>query len=106
MLNKQQIQEKLGLIKSQTELLNLSEHKALGDYVIVVPAEIHEPGITSRAAQFEERPEVGIVVSMGVNATGVAEGDVVFFGKYSHVQVTHDDVIYLIMRVEDIYCVA
>lgn len=72
----------------------------------MVPAEIQEPGITSRAVQFEDRPEVGIVVSVGKGITDVEDGDVVFFGKYSHVQITHDDIIYLVMRVEDIYCVA
>lgn len=106
MLNKQEIQTKLETIKKQTELLNLSNHKALGDYVIVVPAEIQEPGITSRATQFEDRPDIGLIVSVGTDVTSVTEGDVVFFGKYSHVQVTHDDVIYLVMRSEDIYCVA
>jgi len=93
-------------IKTRTELLQLSNHQALCDYVIVVPAEIQEPGITSRATQFEDRPEVGVVVSVGPDASGITEGNVVFFGKYSHVQVTHDDIVYLIMRAEDIYLVA
>lgn len=107
MLNKQEIKTKLETIKTQTELLNLSQHKALGEYIIVVPAEIQEPGITSRATQFEDRPEIGLVVSVGANvAEEVSVGDVVFFGKYSHVQITHDDIVYLVMRVEDIYCVA
>jgi len=104
-MTKELIRKKLEELKTQTQLLNLSEHKALGDWVIVVPAEIKEPGITSRAVQFEDRPEVGIVASAGPASTGISEGDVVFFGKYSSVQVTHDDVVYLIMRVEDIYCV-
>ena len=107
MLNKQEIKKKLESIKTQAELLNLSQHKALGEYIIVVPAEIQEPGITSRAAQFEDRPEVGLVVSVGADVKEeVSAGDVVFFGKYSHVQITHDDIVYLVMRVEDIYCVA
>lgn len=74
--------------------------------MIVVPAEIQEPGITSRAVQFEDRPEVGVVVSAGPDVRGVTDGNIVFFGKYSHVQVTNDDVVYLIMRAEDIYLVA
>jgi co-chaperonin GroES (HSP10) len=86
--------------------LNLSKHKALGDYVIVVPAVIKEAGITTRATQFEDRPDVGLLVSVGNEVSGLTEGDIVFFGKYSHVQVTHDDIIYLIMRAEDVYCVA
>lgn len=93
-------------MKNQTELLQLSNHQALGDYVVVVPAEINEGGVTTRATQFEDRPEVGVVVSHGPDAQGIAEGNVVFFGKYSHVQVTHGGVTYLIMRAEDIFVVA
>ena len=93
-------------IKQKTELYNLGDHKPLGEYVVVVPATIKEEGVTSRVAQFEDRPEIGLVVSVGTNVTEVAVDDTIFFGKYSHVQITHDDIIYLIMRIEDIYCVA
>ena len=74
--------------------------------MIVVPLEIREPGITSRAVQQEERPGIGLTVSVGQNIEGITEGDVVFFGQYSHTQVTHDGVSYLIMRAEDVYLVA
>lgn len=84
----------------------MNQHKTLSDYVIVVPVDIQEPGVTSRASQFEDRPEIGLVVGAGPLAEGVEIGNVVFFGRYSHVQLTHDDVIYLIMRLEDIYCIA
>ena len=77
----------------------------MGDYIVVVPATIKEAGITSKASQFEDRPDMGLLVSVGDNVTGMVEGDVIFFGQYSHVQVTHDDIIYLIMRSEDVYCV-
>lgn len=100
------MKNKLKQLETQTSLLNLSLHKALGDWVIVAPANIREEGITSRAVQFEERPEVGIIVSVGPLIENIQPGDIVFFGKYSHVQVTHDEINYLIMRQEDIYCVA
>lgn len=100
------MKEKLQSLEKQTQLLSLVNHRALGGWVIVAPAVIKEEGITSRAVQFEERPEVGIIVSIGEEVENLQTGDVVFFGKYSHVQVTHDDISYLIMRQEDIYCVA
>lgn len=100
------MKEILKELENQTELLNLSSHKALGDWVIVAPATIKEEGVTSRAIKFEDRPDVGVIVSAGENVQDVSEGDVVFFGKYSHVQVTHDEINYLVMRQEDIYCVA
>lgn len=93
-------------LKTQTQLLELSNHAALGDYVIVVPAEIKESGITTRAQQFEDRPEIGLVVSVGQEVEDVKPGDVVFFGRYSHVQVSYEDILYLIMRIEDVYLVA
>ena len=100
------MKEMLQKIESQTELLNLSNHRALGDWVIVAPANIREEGITSRAVKFEDRPDVGIIISVGELVDGIKEGDIVFFGKYSHVQVTHDEINYLVMRQEVIYCVA
>jgi len=106
MLSQEQIKKKLQTVKEQKELLVLSNHRALGDYVIVIPAEITEGGITTRASQFEDRPDVGILASVGDDVEGMVEGDVVFFGQYSHVKVTNEDMTYLIMRSEDIYCVA
>jgi len=106
MLTKLEIAQKLKEIRQKTELLNLSNHTALGDFVLVVPAVIDEAGITTRARQMEDRPEIGIVTAVGEDVEHVSEGDVVFFGQYSHTQVTHDDITYLIMRSEDIYLVA
>ena len=71
-----------------------------------MPAIIEESGITRRSVQFEDRPDVGIVVAVGPDFESVKVGDVVFFGQYSHFQVTHDDITYLVMRAEDVYCVA
>lgn len=105
-LTKQQIQQKLESLKDKSYLLALSDHSALSDWVVVVPAEINQPGITSKAMQYEDRPEIGLVVSAGPDVTGIETGDLVFFGKYSHVQITYDDIQYLIMKPEDIYCVA
>jgi co-chaperonin GroES (HSP10) len=105
-MDKETVKSVLKELETKTQLLNLSRHKALGDWVIVAPANIREEGITSRAVQFEERPEVGLIVSVGPLVGDIEPGDIVFFGKYSHVQVTHDDINYLIMRQEDIYCVA
>lgn len=91
---------------NQPELLNLSNHKALGNWIIVAPVSIHEEGITSRAVQFEDRPEVGIIISVGSYVDNLVAGNVVFFGKYSSTQVTNDEITYLIMHQEDVYCVA
>lgn len=99
------IKRKLEEVKKRKELLNLSNHTALHDYIIVVAIEVEESGVTSRAVQFEDRPEMGLVIASGPEATGIEPGKIVFFGKYSHVQVTYDDVIYLIMRAEDVYSV-
>lgn len=93
-------------VKKNPSLLTLSSHTALYDYVIVVPTPIEEPGITKRTISFEDRPDVGVVVSVGGSVEGITEGQVAFFGPYSHFKVTHDDITYLIMRAEDIFCVS
>lgn len=74
--------------------------------MIVVPVEIEQPGVTKRSVQFEDRPQTGLVVSVGDEISNILPGDVVFFGEYSHVKITNDDITYLIMRDEDVYCVA
>lgn len=73
---------------------------------MVVEASIKESGVTTRAVQFEERPEVGLVVNVAEDVEGVKKGDIVFFGKYSTTQITHDGIQYQILREEDVYCVA
>jgi co-chaperonin GroES (HSP10) len=102
-LNKQTIQKKLESLTNQTQLLDLSNNQALGDYLIVIPVTITERGITSRNRQYEERPDIGLVISVGDDVTGIEPGDVVFFGEYSHFQVVHDSIEYLVLRQEDIF---
>jgi co-chaperonin GroES (HSP10) len=70
-----------------------------------VPAVIQEEGVTTRVTQFEDRPEIGLVVSVGPDVTSVGVGTIVFFGKYSSTQLTYEDTTYLIIREEDVYCV-
>lgn len=101
-----ELEKKLEEVRNNPNLFTLHEHKALGDYVLVVPAEIKEAGITTRHTQFEDRPDVGIVVAVGSGVNEVKEGNVVFFGEYSHFKMVHNDITYLILREEDIICVA
>lgn len=93
-------------MEQRTQLLNLSDHRALENWLVVVPIQIVEPGITKRAVHFEDRPAAGVVVVVGNSVEGISEGDVVFFGQYGHTKVTHDDMEYLVMRAEDVYLVA
>lgn len=93
-------------IQSKTELLQIANHRTLGDYLTVVPVTIHESGITSRSRQFEDRPDIGLVVSVGDKVEAIKEGDVVFFAKYSNDSVTYDGVQYILIRQEDVYQVA
>jgi co-chaperonin GroES (HSP10) len=93
-------------VEQKTELLVLSNHKTLGDYLVVVPVNISQSGITTKQVQYEDRPSIGIVASVGLSVSNINEGDVVFFGQYSNDSITHDGVQYLLIRQEDIYCVA
>lgn len=93
-------------MSQQTTLLKLSLHKTLGDRIVVVPVEIKSTGITADVRQYEDRPEIGLVVSVGTNVSSVKENDVIFFGKYANDTVTHDGTMYIIIREEDVYCIA
>lgn len=93
-------------MSKKTQLLQLNNHRTLGDYLIVVPVTIEETGITTRARQYEDRPDIGLVVSVGKNVVDIPEGSIIFFGKYSQDNITHDGVQYLLIRQEDVYCVA
>lgn len=93
-------------MSQKTELLRLSQHKTLGDRIIVVPVEIKQTGITADIRQYEERPEIGLVVSVGGHVSEIKEGDVIFFSKYANDTVTHDGTAYIVIREEDVYCIA
>ena len=105
-MNQEKLQNQVEKLNKQTELLNLPNHKTLHDNIIVVPLDVEEPGVTSRAVQFEDRPEIGLVVSVGPDVTGVEVGNVVFYGKYSTSQLTYAGNVYIIFKEEDVYCVA
>tara|TARA_R100001086_G_C11848217_1_gene261023 strand:+ start:9858 stop:10091 length:234 start_codon:yes stop_codon:yes gene_type:complete len=70
----------------------------------VVPADIQEEGITKEQKQHEDRPNVGLVVSVGNEVELVNAEDVVFFGEYSHHKIVYNNISYLILREEDIIC--
>lgn len=92
-------------LETQTQILELSNHKTLSDYLIVVSVNINESGVTTRARQYEDRPDIGLVTSVGDKVDKIKEGDVIFFGRYSSDSVTYDGIQYLLIRQEDVYCV-
>lgn len=100
------MEKKLEKIRHQKELLNLPNHKILHDNIVVVGAEIEDGGISSVHRQYEDMAEVGLVVGVGDDVVNVEVGDVIFMGKYSTTKVTAGDVDYLILRWEDVICVA
>lgn len=87
-------------------MLNLPSHKVLSDNLIVVAAEVEDGGVTNVHRQYEDMAEMGLVVGVGEDIDNIVVGDVIFMGKYSTTKVTADDIDYLILRQEDVICVA
>jgi chaperonin GroES len=97
--------------KSHQEVRNLLRHQLLQDNVLIASVEFETDGKVYRPNQYEDKPEFGVVLSVGQgrlldNGTRVpspvVEGDFVVFGKYSSVKVRAEGVDFLFVRDEDI----
>lgn len=53
----------------------------------------------------KEKPQEGVVVSAGINAVHVSEGNTVLFGKYSGSEIEIDEQEYLILKEEEILAI-
>lgn len=81
--------------------------KALGDNVILkeeTKEEVSASGIILDGVS-KERPEIGIVLSVGSKVHDVKEGDKVVFRKYAPDNLKIDGEEYLVVREEDIMAV-
>jgi chaperonin GroES len=108
---KEQIQKMVEKAKNQPEVQNLLRHQLLQDNVLIAAAEFEKSGKVYRPNQYEDKPEFGVVLSVGQgrlldNGTRVPSpvqvGDFVIFGKYSSVKVRAEGVDFLFVRDEDI----
>lgn len=78
---------------------------ALNDRVIVVRVEEDEltEGGLYRPDSAKEKPQAGIVKSVGEKVIGIEVGQRVYFGKYSGTEIKVDEVL-LVLNQEEILC--
>lgn len=85
--------------------------KLLHDNVLVLPCEAEEKtkGGIIIPSTAKEKPTKGKIISVGPGTKDeemiVKEGDVVFYGKYSGREVNFNNVDYILLRQNDIYCI-
>ncbi len=93
---------------------NITKHTMLHDNVLIKALraeDIESKGILYDPEQYEDKPEWGEVISVGVGRVldngqytpmSVKPGDIVLYGKYSPYQTRYEGVDYLIVRDEDL----
>lgn len=90
--------------------------RPLSDRIVVKPnsAESNSPGGIIIPAIAQEKPQFGSVVSVGPGkiaengqriVMSIVEGDTVLYGKYSGIEVTIDNVEYIVMHESDVLAV-
>ena len=91
--------------------LDINQFNILYDNIFVKGVEIEERDGIIRPAQYEDKPEIGVVIKVGEgrifdNGTivplKVKEGDTVYFNKYSTVKFNFDGQDYFVVREEDV----
>lgn len=101
-------------LKEKKELRNLTKHKILQDNVLVLPIDFEEDESVYTPSQYEDKPEYGMVISIGDGRlldngervkVDIKEGDFIVFGKYSATNISSGGVDFLIVREEDIVSV-
>ncbi len=89
--------------------------KPIGDKILIetIKEEVGKVGSIYVPDTAKERPQQGKVIAVGdgkkegdkVVPMSVKEGDVIIFGKYSGVEIKHDDKEYLILSESDVLAI-
>lgn len=91
--------------------LDITQFNVLYDNVFVKGIEIEERDGIVKPAQYDDKPELGIVIKVGTGRLfdngeliplAVKEGDTVYFNKYSTVKFNFDGQDYFVVREDDI----
>lgn len=98
-------------VQKKPELQNLLNHKIRNDNVLLLPIDFDEADVVKTARQYEDKPEWGLVVSVGggrvlesgeVVNLALEEGDVVLFMSYGGTKVKTLGQDFVYVRSEDI----
>ena len=101
-------------VKRKPQIRNLKSHRILQDHLLIVPVIFEEEGVVVKPKQYEDKPEYGLVLSVGSGRLldsgvrvepDVQVGDFIVYGKYSTVKVTVEGVDFYYIRDEDVMSV-
>ncbi len=98
-------------LKQNPGLRDLLSHQILNDLILIVPMDFYVEGGVVRPAQYEDKPEYGVVLKVGQGRLldsgervppSVKEGDFIIYGKYSSTVVRAEGVDFFFIHEEDI----
>lgn len=92
-------------VASQPQLQNLLNHRLLNDNVLLVPIEFESGDVVMQTRQYEDKPEWGLVLSIGDKVSGLTSGDVVLFMSYGGTKVKALGQDFVYVRSEDVISV-
>lgn len=84
-----------------TNKSDITNYTLLLDNVLVKGVKIEKVGGIINPDTYEDKPEIGEVVSFGDNVKELAVGDTILFNKYSTTKFNLDGTDYFIIRLED-----
>jgi len=84
-----------------TNKQDITKYKFLLDNILVKGIKIEEVDGIYNPDSYEDKPEIGEVVSVGGQVEEIKVGDTVLFNKYSTTKFNFDGVDYFVVRSED-----
>jgi len=81
---------------------DITKYTLLLDNILVRGIKAEEVDGILNPDSYEDKPEMGIVISVGSKAKEIQVGDTVLFNKYSTTRFNLDGTDYFVVRLEDI----
>ena len=83
--------------------IDIDKLTILGDNILLEPVELEDNEVVLKPEQYEDKPEFGLIISMGKNVQSVlTTGELVVFNKYSTTKIRVNGHDYLFIREEDV----
>lgn len=88
--------------KQMINKTDVTKYRLLLDNILVKGAKIEEVDGVLNPDSYEDKPEIGEVISIGKQVKDINVGDTVMFNKYSITKFNFDGDDYFAIRLEDV----